>query len=55
MIEFLTKYLWWIGWLVITPMVLFCGIVYYILITFDRYKLDCNNIEWDEYDKEAIN
>ena len=52
MIEMISKYLWWIGWLVLTPFVLFCAIVYYILITFDKYKLD---IEWDEYDKEAIN
>ena len=55
MIDFIMKYLWWIGWIIITPMVLFCAIVYYILITFDKYKMDLDDINWDEYDKEAIN
>ena len=55
MIEFLMKYFWWIGWLILTPFVLFCAIVYYILITFDKYKFDLDDINWDEYDKEAIN
>ena len=52
MINFIMKYLWWIGWLVITPFVLFCGIVYYILITFDKYKL--NDWDWDNDDLDSV-
>ena len=52
MIEIITKYLWWIGWLVITPMVLFCGIVYYIIKEFDKFKLD--DIQWDEFEQDTI-
>jgi len=48
--EFFIKYLWWIGWLVLTPFVLFCGVVYYILITFDEYKLN----DWDNDDLDSI-
>ncbi len=46
------KYLWWIGWIVITPMVLFCAIVYYILTTFEQYKL--NDWDWDEDELESV-
>ena len=52
MIEFLTKYLWWIGWLIITPLVLFCGIVWYIIKEMDKFKL--NDIQWDEYEKDNV-
>ena len=52
MIEFLTKYLWWIGWIVLTPFVLFCAIVYYILTTFEQYKL--NDWDWDEDELESV-
>ena len=49
-IEFLTKYLWWIGWIILAPFAIFCAIVYYILITFDKYKLN----DWDEDDLDSV-
>jgi hypothetical protein len=50
--EFFIKYLWWIGWILITPMVLFCAVVYYIMKEFDKFKL--NDIEWDEFEQDTI-
>ena len=47
MFDFISQYLWWIFWLIITPMMFIIGIVYYILRAFDDMKL---NIRIDEDD-----
>ena len=47
MIDFISQYLWWIVWLMILPLMLFIGIVYYILRAFDDMNL---NVTIDEDD-----
>lgn len=40
MIDFISQYLWWIFWLIITPFIFFLFVVWYILKSFDDMKLD---------------
>ena len=41
--EFFTKYLWWIVWLIITPFVLFTGVTYFILNTLEKSNWDVDD------------
>ena len=49
MIEWIQEHAWIVLWIVLTPLMLFIGIVHYILISFENYKLD-----WQE-DNEDFN
>ena len=41
--EFFTKYLWWIVWLIITPFVLFTGVTYFILNRLEKSNWDVDD------------
>ena len=49
MLEWLQEHAWIFLWVLITPIMLFVGIVHYILISFDNMKLnDWDDDRWDE-------
>jgi len=49
MIEWLQEHAWILLWIMLTPIMLFVGIVHYILISFDNMKLnDWDDDRWDE-------
>jgi len=57
MIDFISQYLWWILWLVITPLIIFLGVVHFLIVEFEKFKLhdyDMENIELDELDRDNI-
>ena len=49
MIDFITKYLWWILWLSVIPMIVFMYIVWMIEKTFEQI-----NFDFDDNDREDI-
>ena len=49
MIEWLQEHAWIFLWVLITPIILFMGILHYILISFENMKLnDWDDDRWDE-------
>ena len=49
MIEWLQEHAWIFLWILITPIILFMGILHYILISFENMKLnDWDDDRWDE-------
>ena len=57
MINFISTYLWWILWLLITPLMIFLGVVHFLIVEFEKFKLhdyDIKDIELDELDRDNI-
>ena len=55
MMEFFIKYLWWVLWLLITPLIIFLGVVWFLIQEFEKFKLhDIEDIELDELDRDNI-
>ena len=55
MIDFISQYLWWVLWLVITPLIIFLGVVWFLIQEFEKFKLhDIQDIELDELDRDNI-
>ena len=57
MINFISSYLWWILWLLITPLMIFLGVVHFLIVEFEKFKLhdyDIKDIELDELDRDNI-
>ena len=49
MLEWLQEHAWIFLWVLITPIILFMGILHYILISFENMKLnDWDDDRWDE-------
>ena len=49
MLEWLQEHAWILLWIMLTPIMLFVGIVHYILISFENMKLnDWDDDRWDE-------
>ena len=49
MLEWLQEHAWIFLWILITPIILFMGILHYILISFENMKLnDWDDDRWDE-------
>ena len=55
MIEWLQEHAWILLWIMLTPIMLFVGIVHYILISFDNMKLnDWDDDRWDDDNMEDL-
>jgi len=57
MINFISSYLWWILWLLITPLMIFLGVVHFLIVEFDKFKLhdiEIDDITLDELDRDNI-
>ena len=52
MIEWIQEHAWIMLWILITPLIMFIGIIHYILISFQNMKL--NDWDWDEDDVEEF-
>ena len=50
--EWIQQNAWIVIWIMLTPLMLFIGIVHYILISFESMKLnDWDDDRWDEPDE----
>jgi len=50
--EWIQQNAWIVIWIMLTPIMLFIGIVHYILISFENMKLnDWDDDRWDEPDE----
>jgi len=50
--EWIQQNAWIVIWIMLTPLMLFIGIVHYILISFENMKLnDWDDDRWDEPDE----
>ena len=50
--EWIQQNAWIVIWILLTPIMLFIGIVHYILISFENMKLnDWDDDRWDEPDE----
>ena len=50
--EWIQQNAWIVIWILLTPLMLFIGIVHYILISFENMKLnDWDDDRWDEPDE----
>jgi hypothetical protein len=52
MIEWIQEHAWIMLWILITPLIMFIGIIHYILISFQNMKL--NDWDWDEDEQEEF-
>ena len=50
MIDFIKEHAWIVSWIMITPMMLIIGIVYYVMNAFDNIKLQLK--DWNDIDKD---
>ena len=50
--EWIQQNAWIVIWIMLTPLMLFIGIIHYILISFENMKLnDWDDDRWDEPDE----
>ena len=55
MLEWLQEHAWILLWIMLTPIMLFVGIVHYILISFENMKLnDWDDDRWDDDNMEDL-
>ena len=57
MSDFIAQYLWWILWLVLTPLMIFIGVVHFLIVEFEKFKLhdyNIKDIKLDDNDRDNV-